>query len=229
MTLDPIEPLPCSWRKLIVMCAISFAAVALAAPMDARVARWVEESAIHPWTHTLPLIIVKSGGVYYCSTLTAAIAVLVLHRLKIRAAIFVLLGGVLCLMGNLSKWIIGRIRPFKYEPHVDQALPFSLRPFHEGFEGLISQKDLSFPSGHTMVAFATAAALAILWPRWRWVFYSAAALVALERVLENAHWLSDTVGAAGFAICGMHLLWRIIGPWVHAEPLAQLGPRPQPV
>ena len=67
-------------------------------------------------------------------------------------------------------------------------------------------------------AVATAAGLAILWPRWRWIFYLAAALVAAERVLENAHWLSDTVGAAGLAVCGVHLMWRIILPWVTATP-----------
>jgi membrane-associated phospholipid phosphatase len=77
-----------------------------------------------------------------------------------------------------------------------------------------------------MVAFATATALAILWPRWRWLFYFAAALVAAERVLENAHWLSDTVGAAGLAICGVHLMWRIMLPWISAAPLAKMEPQP---
>jgi undecaprenyl-diphosphatase len=135
--------------------------------------------------------------------------------------------GLICLLGNLLKWIIGRIRPFRLEQHPDRALPFHIDPFHNGFTGLITQKNLAFPSGHTMVAFATATALAILWPRWRWLFYFAAALVAAERVLENSHWLSDTVGAAGLAICGVHLMWRIMLPWISATPVVKNEPLPQ--
>ena len=206
------------------MCAISFALVAAASAMDRTVAQAAHDSKIHPWMHKLPATIVKSIGVYYWFTVPAAIFAAIVHRYRPRAGIFILMTGLICLLGNLLKWTVGRIRPFRLESHPDQALPFSLDPFHDGWTGLITQKNLAFPSGHTMVAFATAAGLAILWPRWRWIFYLAAALVAAERVLENAHWLSDTVGAAGLAICGVHLMWRIILPWVSAAPAGKMEP-----
>jgi len=193
--------------------------------MDARVAKAVRDSSIHPRMHELPAEVIKSLGVYYWFTIPAAIVVGLFHRFRWRGAIFVLMIGLVCLLGNLLKWTIGRIRPFRFQQYPDTAVPFHLDPFRDGWEGLIMQTNLAFPSGHTMVAFATATALAILWPRWRWVVYFLAALVAIERVLENAHWLSDTVGAAGLAICGVHLMWRIILPWVSATP--QIKPQLQ--
>lgn len=221
-----LNSLPCSWRKLIWMSAISWVLVAAASTMDRRVAEAVHHSSIHHSMHTPPATAIKSLGVYYWFTVPAAIAVAVFHRFKLKAALFVLMTGVICLLGNLLKWFVGRLRPFRFEPHLNKALPFSLDPFHDGWEGLMTQKNLAFPSGHTMVAFATATALAILWPRWRWVFYFAAAMVAAERVLENAHWLSDTVGAAGLAICGVQLMWRIMTPWVSATPQMRIEPLP---
>jgi membrane-associated phospholipid phosphatase len=208
------------------MCAISFALVAAAMPMDRAVAQWVHSLHIAPSImHSFAVDAVKTLGVYWT---TIAIAVFVgwRHRWRWRASIFILMTGLVCLLGNLLKWIIGRTRPFEFEPRIGEAVPFELQPFRSGWEGLFAQHNLAFPSGHTMVAFATAAGLAILWPRWRWFFYIAAALVAAERVMENAHWLSDTVSAAGLAICGVHLLWRIIVPWVSAEPGTTIEPRP---
>jgi membrane-associated phospholipid phosphatase len=223
---DQTSTLPCSWRKLIWMSAISWVFVAAASTIDRPIAQAVHNSTIHHWMHTPLATAVKSLGVFYWSTIPAALAVALFHRFKLKAALFVLLTGLICLLGNLLKWLVGRIRPFRFVAHPDQALPFSLDPFHDGWEGLMTQKDLAFPSGHTMVAFATATALAILWPRWRWLFYFLAALVAAERVLENSHWLSDTVGAAGLAICGVNLMWKIMLPWVSATPVAKNEPLP---
>src|ERR1051325_2875385 len=123
---DLIQPLPCSWRKLIVMCAIPWVLVAAASTLDAGVAEAVHRSSIHPWMHKPLATAVKSLGVYYWSTIPAAIIVALFHRFRLRGAIFVLMTGLVCLLGNLFKWIIGRIRPFRLEPNHDQAIPFSL-------------------------------------------------------------------------------------------------------
>ncbi len=216
--MDQTATLPCSWRKLILMCVISFALVAAVSMMDSRVAEWVHLHVKPKVMKSFVVTAIKNVGVYYWSTIAVAIVVAWRHRWHLRASIFILMTGLVCLIGNLLKWMIGRTRPFKLEPRIGEAVPFELQPFRSGWEGLFAQKNLAFPSGHTMVAFATAAGLAILWPRWRWFFYAAATLVAAERVLENAHWLSDVVGAAGLAICGVHLLWRIMLPWVTAPP-----------
>ncbi len=208
------------------MCAISFALVAAASTLDRRVAEAVRSFHIKPSImHSFAVDAIKTLGVYW-TTVAIAIFVAWKHQWRWRAAVFILMTGLICLVGNLAKWMIGRTRPFKLEPRIDEAAPFELQPFRSGWEGLFAQKNLAFPSGHTMVAFATAAGLAILWPRWRWLFYTAAALVAAERVMENAHWLSDVVGAAGLAICGVHLMWRIILPLVRAAPGIKNEPQP---
>jgi membrane-associated phospholipid phosphatase len=84
----------------------------------------------------------------------------------------------------------------------------SFKPFHQGWAGLAEHARFSFPSAQALLAFTTATALAILIPRWRWAFYGGATLVALERLAENAHWLSDCVGAAGLGVVGVRLLWN---------------------
>ena len=88
------------------------------------------------------------------------------------------------------------------------AQPFELSVFRGGLPGFLESKNLCFPSGHASMAFATAAAVAILWPRskWRWAGYALASVVAVERVVEAAHWLSDVVAAAALGVGGAHLI-----------------------
>jgi membrane-associated phospholipid phosphatase len=207
--LDQLEPQKPRWKKLVLMCAISLALTAAAMPFDKRTAEAVQSLHIPPSImNSFAVTSIKGMGTYWF-TIAIAFAVAWRFRWQWRPPLFILLTGLVCLLGNIIKWISGRTRPFKLEPTTREAFPFTLQPFRNGLEGLFSQKNLAFPSGHTMVAFSTAAALAILWPRWRLLFYAAAALVAAERVLENAHWLSDVVGAAGLAICGVHLMWMM--------------------
>lgn len=60
-----------------------------------------------------------------------------------------------------------------------------------------SQDHLSFPSGHTAVAFATATALSYSYG-WKVaaIAYPIATLVGLSRLADDAHWGSDVVGGA---------------------------------
>lgn len=81
----------------------------------------------------------------------------------------------------------------------------------------------SFPSSHTYAAFAVAVVLGILAPRWRWVFLLLAALVALSRLVNLDHYLSDVMAAAGIALLVGHVLaprvlcskygWPLRAPW----------------
>jgi membrane-associated phospholipid phosphatase len=64
-----------------------------------------------------------------------------------------------------------------------------------------SENKESMPSGHTSVSAATATAI---WCRygWKWgsVAATAASFVALSRMADDAHWLSDTVGGAAVGV-----------------------------
>jgi len=98
-----------------------------------------------------------------------------------RIAASVLVAGA---VASAMKLAVGRARPYQTPGDADVYRPFS--------------GNSSFPSGHTTVAFATAAALTReTHARWvRWVAYPAAALVAWSRLRDNRHWASDVVAGA---------------------------------
>jgi membrane-associated phospholipid phosphatase len=83
----------------------------------------------------------------------------------------------------LLKTITGRSRPYFTESQYD----------FNWFEK--SEEKLSFPSGHSTVAFAISTVLAEKIDTWwsRAGFYSLAALTAYSRVHDNQHWVSDAV------------------------------------
>jgi membrane-associated phospholipid phosphatase len=77
---------------------------------------------------------------------------------------------------------------------VDRSRP----PEAMGWDALVGvPTSPSFPSGHAMSAFATAAAVAVLAPRLRVPVLALAALIAFSRVYLGVHfWLDILVGAA---------------------------------
>src|SRR5688572_5654772 len=111
------------------MCGIAFVLVAISSFFDQSLAEWVQRKDLRPLVESWPMQTIKSIGVYWFTVALAA-AIGFFHRWQLRAASFVLLTGVIALFGNLMKWMVGRSRPFKYEPQLSEALPFQLRPFH---------------------------------------------------------------------------------------------------
>ena len=66
---------------------------------------------------------------------------------------------------------------------------------------------LTFPSGHTALAFAAFAVLARAFPRARWWFLFLASGVAASRVLMGEHFLSDVIAGAGVGyVCARGVL-----------------------
>ncbi len=113
----------------------------------------------------------------------------------------------------LVKWSVGRSRPGK---GIDA---FDLSPFRGGWGGIFHQDNLSCPSGHAILAGAMAMALCLLLPRWSLVFVAAALLVCVQRVLANAHWMSDNAiglslgsGAALLLYGALARQWRLHQP-----------------
>jgi membrane-associated phospholipid phosphatase len=200
-------------------------AIALAAAMDAPVARFMRNSGAAGFlrSHSILREILKAPG-FYGFTLAVIVLVTFIHPLRWRAGLFVFVITTISGINALIKWGVGRTRPFKIDTIGERLAPFELHPFRNGWHGLFEARNLCFPSGHACLAFATAAALVMLWPRarWRWTFYGVAALVAIERVAENAHWLSDTVAAAALGIGGAKLLaWgvdRLMRKWKPVPP-----------
>ena len=102
-------------------------------------------------------------------------------------------------MGTVLKDAFGRARPFvdTISPNPDDFQ--LLRGFKRGDDYR------SFPSGHTLAAFAAAAAVSAETSRWwSWAsytigpaMYGGAAAVGVSRMYNNRHWASDVIlGAA---------------------------------
>jgi len=84
---------------------------------------------------------------------------------------------------------------------VDRSRP----PESIGFDALVGVPGSpSFPSGHSMTAFAVAATIAALVPRARLPLLGVAAVIAFSRVYLGVHfWLDVLVGAALGAAIGL--------------------------
>jgi len=116
------------------------------------------------------------------------------------------------LTGTFLKGVFGRERPYvKRDPHSYK--------FGRGFG---QDRFRSFPSGHTIAAFAAAAAVTSETRRWwkgsDWVvgplLYGGAALTGASRMYHNRHWASDVImGAAIGTMAGLKVV-----RYSHAHP-----------
>jgi membrane-associated phospholipid phosphatase len=67
----------------------------------------------------------------------------------------------------------------------------------------------SFPSGHSVTAFALAYVLSRAYPRGAPVFYALATVVALSRVYLASHFLSDIVAGAAYGLFAGWIVCRL--------------------
>lgn len=108
--------------------------------------------------------------------------------------------ATLCLANGLSyalKVGIARKRPFvSYPNDITQRT-------HVG--------PLSFPSGHTTAAFATATALSLSTKKWQWAVpaYAYAGLVGYSRMRLGVHYPSDVLAGALIGIGSGMLVWQL--------------------
>jgi undecaprenyl-diphosphatase len=80
------------------------------------------------------------------------------------------------------KRLTGRRRPCQIEPHC--------------WATLLPPDQFSFPSGHTMTAFAVAIPLALFYPTITLGLLFCALSIAMSRILLGMHFLSDVVAGA---------------------------------
>jgi membrane-associated phospholipid phosphatase len=96
------------------------------------------------------------------------------------------------LVGETLKWIVGRGRPFVG----GEANSFNFVPF--AGTGAYA----SFPSAHTITAFALAFAVTAVWPRARLAMIVYAFLIAASRLVLLSHHPSDVVAGALIGVVG---------------------------
>jgi membrane-associated phospholipid phosphatase len=200
-----------TWRDVAMLEAFALATVA-AAPLDRSFARRLQnpsvqdnrtmkDAAAFVEAVTDPGSFIIGGSLYVYGRLRSneKAADLGFHGTE---AMF--LGAQL---GALMKGVAGRARPY-----VDVDNPDDYK-FFRGFGR--SGDYRSFPSGHSIAAFAAASSVTSetkrWWPRSVWivgpVMYGGAAAVAWSRMFDNKHWASDVLtGAAIGTFAGLKVV-----------------------
>jgi undecaprenyl-diphosphatase len=116
----------------------------------------------------------------------APLSRLVLAAIAVRTGFLFAAIAVPSLFATIIKRLIGRARPF-VGAEVD---PFLYWPM------VWRAAYASMPSGHATTAFAAAIAVGLLWPRLRSVMLIYALIIAVSRVVLDAHYLSDVIAGA---------------------------------
>lgn len=189
-----------AWRRPALWVVLWLGAIAVASYLDTPLAARVYSSGIYQTVkYSLLFRAIKAPGAVWGVLLLVPLVWWARHP---SAAPAILLGATAAIAGlftTVLKWSVGRGRPIAngvYNYH-----PFQPHFFHDGLIGLFAaQRDQSFPSGHTCLAFATAVALSVILPRYAVWFFVLATLVGAERLLEGAHYLSDVLAGGGLGI-----------------------------
>ncbi len=152
----------------------------------------------------------SSGYIFALSFLTAAGAALAAAScpdLRMREGLRLLAGRALLVFvitatsgiaSQALKHLVGRARPRLLE---------SLGPFHfDPFS--FTSVQASFPSGHTITAFAVAWTLGLFLPKWRIPLFLMAFLVAVSRIVVGAHYPADVIAGAAVGLAAAWLTAR---------------------
>lgn len=95
----------------------------------------------------------------------------------------------------LVKRVSGRKRPCEYEPHV--------------WARLLPPDQFSFPSGHTITAFAVAVTLGAFYPPFLGLLLFCALVIGTSRILLGMHFLSDVLAGmllgVGVGMCSFEI------------------------
>ncbi len=167
---------------------------------------------------SVSLYVTNFGGLYEGYTLAAFAAYgYIFKKEKTKTTTFLATQAYItaAAIETSLKYLTGRQRPSYYDPVTGKNSPTWHGPFFQftktksGFKP-DNTSYTSFPSGHTTVAFAAATVFAMEYKDSRFapiIAYSAASLIGLSRLMQNAHWGSDVlVGAVLGYLCGRQVV-----------------------
>jgi membrane-associated phospholipid phosphatase len=105
---------------------------------------------------------------------------------------------------------VSRVPKFIFQRHRPDENDINAYQFEGPFKGFTG--NYSFPSGHAFIAFAAVSSVAPELKDKKWLvvaMYSLASAVALSRVYQTEHWLTDAVGGAVSGYVFGRFLWRL--------------------
>lgn len=187
------------------------AGAAIAMPFDERLAHWLQRPSLHqdPSVHTASTGVedLALPGAYFVGYGLYGLGAVAANEPTLAAG-FHTAGSVIVAshVGDAIKALVGRTRPSASA----DAQQFA---FGAGFS---NASQYSFPSGHTTVAFAAATAISEELSKHgstsvRYVapvLYTAATLVGVSRMYNDAHWASDVIAGAFVGTFTARLLVR---------------------
>ncbi len=143
-----------------------------------RLNRWRPPRWIRVWM--LAASRAGDGWLWWCCGLAVLASNDAARYQAFAAAALAVLVGILIF--KVLKRAVGRKRPCAIEPHC--------------WANLLPPDQFSFPSGHSITAFAVVAALGVFYPSALPVLAFCAISVAASRVLLGMHFLSDVVAGS---------------------------------
>jgi len=218
---------PVCWRAPAWLLTILFIVLfAIAIPLDTPLSKAAHECGLAGFLKThqnLTWVWRFPGNFFYAVIATTHFLAYrwvdrdVLKRRIWREPSILIISGILSGVNQVGKWTFGRYRPYKGHTLYD------LHWFRDGWRGMFETKDLGFPSGDAAMAFAAAFSLAIIMPRWRWLWFTLAILVSIERVCENSHYPTDVVAGAALGwICAL-AAWAVTDKILPEKTLDGIG------
>lgn len=190
--------------ELAVVAAACIAVVVIASIVahDGEVAAWEREVLLwfNGWPDWLEPIfwVFQQFGLLFAPLVAGAIVAVATRRWQLIVPFAAVLPLKLLFEKTLVKSIVERERPFT-------SISDEVVVRGGAYEGL------SFPSGHTTTACATAVLLfALLPPKWRWVPVGWAAIVGVARMYMGEHNVLDVVVGAAIGTLFAVFIWRFV-------------------
>jgi membrane-associated phospholipid phosphatase len=204
-------------KDVLILGAFTLGTVAVA-PLDVAVAKrlqypWVQENRFLRRSATGLRLLAVPGSLITGAALYGigrADGQRRLQALGLHSVESILIADV---VGGTIKLVAGRARPY-----VDIVNPADFQLFR----GFSDNKYRSFPSGHTINAFAFASTLTREVQFWYphsafyvgTLFYGGATLMGLSRIYNNQHWASDVMGGAAIGT----LIGLKVVKYTHSHP-----------
>lgn len=168
--------------------------------MDAAILIWIQENLRTDFFTPILLLITNIG--HYGACWLALGLWLALRQSTRQQGILTLIAILFCGgVGECIKHLIMRPRPFLQIP---ELMPLGHLPH-----------SFSFPSGHTICAFATAFILWRTCSGWqRCLLMVSALLMAFSRLYVGAHYPTDVFGGIVVAFLGSQMVWHVLHKYV---------------
>lgn len=155
-------------------------------------------SGLHtPWLDSIMVFITSLGDKGFLWILTALILLFIRKYRKDGILLFAALFFGFLICNVLLKNLVARERPFAAVPQILLIPP---------------PQDFSFPSGHTMASFATAAVLLRADKRMGAAALILACLIAFSRMYLYVHYPTDVLGGLAVGLFSAWLAIRFVGP-----------------